>query len=71
MWQLIGFYLGLGSVHPGRGRALGGSIKFTGQVMPQMSKSWCAMMIDMKRVMAGTPPIMGIGQCAAFMPMTK
>jgi 3-hydroxydecanoyl-[acyl-carrier-protein] dehydratase (EC 4.2.1.60) len=38
MWQLIGFHLGwLGG--PGRGRALGGSIKFTGQVLPTAKKS--------------------------------
>ncbi|RUM80612.1 MAG: bifunctional 3-hydroxydecanoyl-ACP dehydratase/trans-2-decenoyl-ACP isomerase, partial [Candidatus Thioglobus sp.] len=37
MWQLIGFHLGwLGG--PGRGRALGGSIKFTGQVLPTAKK---------------------------------
>ena len=33
MWQMLGLYLGwLGA--PGRGRALGGEIKFTGQVLP-------------------------------------
>jgi len=38
MWQLIGFHLGwLGG--PGRGRALGGSIKFTGQVYQRLKKS--------------------------------
>ena len=32
MWQLVGFYLGwLGK--PGKGRALGGTVKFTGEVI--------------------------------------
>jgi 3-hydroxyacyl-[acyl-carrier protein] dehydratase/trans-2-decenoyl-[acyl-carrier protein] isomerase len=49
MWQLIGFHLGwLGG--PGRGRALGGSIKFTGQVLPTAKK--VVYKIDLSRVIA-------------------
>ena len=49
MWQLIGFHLGwLGG--PGRGRALGGSIKFTGQVLPAAKK--VTYRINLKRVIA-------------------
>ncbi len=49
MWQLIGFHLGwLGG--PGRGRALGGSIKFTGQVLPTAKK--VTYRINLKRVIA-------------------
>ncbi len=49
MWQLIGFHLGwLGG--PGRGRALGGSIKFTGQVLPKAEK--VTYRINLKRVIA-------------------
>ena len=62
MWQLIGFYLGwLG--HPGRGRALGGSIKFTGQVMPDVTL--VRYEIDMKRVLAGKL-VMGIGDARLY-----
>jgi len=62
MWQLIGFYLGwLGN--PGRGRALGGSIKFTGQVMPDAKL--VRYEIDMKRVMTGKL-VMGIGDARLF-----
>jgi len=62
MWQLIGFYLGwLG--HPGRGRALGGAIKFTGQVMPDIKL--VRYEIDMKRVMAGKL-VMGIGDARLY-----
>lgn len=47
MWQLVGFHLGwLGG--PGRGRALGGSIKFTGQVLPTAKK--VTYRISLKRV---------------------
>ncbi len=47
MWQLIGFYLGwLGGA--GRGRALGGSIKFTGQVLPSAKK--ITYRVNLKRV---------------------
>ncbi len=49
MWQLIGFHLGwLGG--PGRGRALGGSIKFTGQVLPSAKK--VVYRINLSRVIA-------------------
>ena len=57
MWQLIGFHLGwLGG--PGRGRALGGSIKFTGQVLPAAKK--VTYRINLKRVIA-RKLYMGIG----------
>lgn len=49
MWQLIGFYLGwIGG--PGRGRALGGSIKFTGQVLPEAKL--LRYELDLKRVIS-------------------
>ena len=49
MWQLVGFYLGwIGG--PGRGRALGGSIKFTGQVLPDAKL--VRYELDMKRVIS-------------------
>jgi len=47
MWQLIGFYLGWKG-GPGRGRALGGAIKFTGQVLPTAKK--VTYRISLKRV---------------------
>ena len=57
MWQLIGFHLGwLGG--PGRGRALGGNIKFTGQVLPSAKK--VTYRINLKRVIA-RKLYMGIG----------
>jgi len=57
MWQLIGFHLGwLGG--PGRGRALSGSIKFTGQVLPTAKK--VVYKIDLSRVIA-RKLYMGIG----------
>ena len=57
MWQLIGFHLGwLGG--PGRGRALGGSIKFTGHVLPTAKK--VTYRINLKRVIA-RKLYMGIG----------
>lgn len=51
MWQLVGFYLGwLGN--PGRGRALGaGTVKFTGQVLQDISL--VEYQLDMRRVMTG------------------
>jgi 3-hydroxyacyl-[acyl-carrier protein] dehydratase/trans-2-decenoyl-[acyl-carrier protein] isomerase len=51
MWQLVGFYLGwLGN--PGRGRALGsGAVKFTGQVLQDVSL--VEYQLDMRRVMTG------------------
>ncbi len=50
LWQLVGFYLGwLG--HPGKGRALGvGEVKFSGQVLPDISK--VTYELSLKRVMA-------------------
>ncbi len=47
MWQLVGFFLGWKG-GPGRGRALGGSIKFTGQVLPGAKK--VVYRINLKRV---------------------
>ena len=49
MWQLVGFYLGwLGK--PGRGRALGvGSVKFTGEVIKNISLA--TYEIDIKRIL--------------------
>ena len=51
MWQLVGFYLGwLGN--PGRGRALGaGGVKFTGQVLQEVSL--VEYQLDIRRVMTG------------------
>ena len=51
MWQLVGFYLGwLGN--PGRGRALGaGAVKFTGQVLQNVSL--VEYQLDIRRVMTG------------------
>jgi len=51
MWQLVGFYLGwLGN--PGRGRALGaGAVKFTGQVLQDVSL--VKYQLDIRRVMTG------------------
>lgn len=51
MWQLVGFYLGwLGN--PGRGRALGaGAVKFTGQVLQDVSL--VEYRLDIRRVMTG------------------
>ena len=46
MWQLVGFWLGW-SGGKGRGRALGGEIKFTGQVTPDIKK--VRYEIDIKR----------------------
>ena len=51
MWQLVGFYLGwLGN--PGRGRALGaGAVKFTGQVLQDVSL--VEYQLDLRRLMTG------------------
>ena len=51
MWQLVGFYLGwLGNL--GRGRALGaGAVKFTGQVLQDVSL--VEYQLDIRRVMTG------------------
>lgn len=49
LWQLTGFFLGWLGL-PGRGRALGaGEIKFTGQVLPDVTKVTYG--VDLKRVM--------------------
>ena len=63
MWQLIGFHLGwLGN--PGRGRALGaGTVKFTGQVMPDVKL--VRYEVDLKRVMTGRLT-MGIGEARLY-----
>jgi 3-hydroxyacyl-[acyl-carrier protein] dehydratase/trans-2-decenoyl-[acyl-carrier protein] isomerase len=47
LWQMTGFFLGWGG-SPGRGRALGGEIKFTGQVTNDVKRVEYA--IDIKRV---------------------
>ena len=51
MWQLVGFHLGwLGN--PGRGRALGaGAVKFTGQVLQDVSL--VEYQLDIRRVITG------------------
>jgi 3-hydroxyacyl-[acyl-carrier protein] dehydratase/trans-2-decenoyl-[acyl-carrier protein] isomerase len=48
LWQMTGFFLGWGG-SPGRGRALGGEIKFTGQVTDDVALVEYG--IDIKRVM--------------------
>ena len=50
MWQLVGFYLGwIGN--PGRGRALGvGTVKFTGEVLQNISL--VKYEIDIKKIMS-------------------
>jgi 3-hydroxyacyl-[acyl-carrier protein] dehydratase/trans-2-decenoyl-[acyl-carrier protein] isomerase len=48
LWQMTGFFLGWGG-SPGRGRALGGSIKFTGQVTNDVKLVEYG--VDLKRVM--------------------
>ncbi len=49
MWQLVGFFLGWSGA-PGRGRALGsGSVKFTGQVTPDIQL--ITYKVNMRRVM--------------------
>ncbi len=48
LWQMTGFFLGWGG-SPGRGRALGGEIKFTGQVTNDIKLVEYG--IDIKRVM--------------------
>ena len=48
LWQMLGFYLGWGG-SPGRGRALGGEIKFSGQVTDDIALVEYG--IDLKRVM--------------------
>ena len=58
MWQMLGFFLGwLGA--PGRGRALSvGEIKFTGMVLPSVSKVEYG--VELKRVMRSRL-VLGIG----------
>ncbi|MEM6903651.1 MAG: bifunctional 3-hydroxydecanoyl-ACP dehydratase/trans-2-decenoyl-ACP isomerase [Pseudomonadota bacterium] len=57
LWQLVGFFLGW-SGGVGAGRALGvGEVKFTGQVLPSISK--VTYRLDFRRVMKGRL-IMGI-----------
>lgn len=58
LWQMVGFFLGW-SGSPGRGRALGGSIKFTGQATPDIKL--LEYRIDIKRHMR-TPLPFGIAQ---------
>jgi 3-hydroxyacyl-[acyl-carrier protein] dehydratase/trans-2-decenoyl-[acyl-carrier protein] isomerase len=48
LWQMTGFFLGWGG-SPGRGRALGGEVKFTGQVTNDVKLVEYG--IDIKRVM--------------------
>jgi 3-hydroxyacyl-[acyl-carrier protein] dehydratase/trans-2-decenoyl-[acyl-carrier protein] isomerase len=48
LWQMLGFFLGW-SGSPGRGRALGGEIKFTGQVTDDVKLVEYGL--DIKRVM--------------------
>ena len=48
LWQMVGFFLGW-SGSPGRGRALGGSIKFTGQATND--KKLLEYHVDIKRYM--------------------
>jgi 3-hydroxyacyl-[acyl-carrier protein] dehydratase/trans-2-decenoyl-[acyl-carrier protein] isomerase len=48
LWQMTGFFLGWGG-SPGKGRALGGEIKFTGQVTNDVELVEYG--IDIKRVM--------------------
>lgn len=48
LWQMLGFYLCWGG-SPGKGRALGGEIKFTGQVTNDVKLVEYG--IDLKRVM--------------------
>ncbi|WP_127145200.1 3-hydroxyacyl-[acyl-carrier-protein] dehydratase FabA [Pelagibacterium montanilacus] len=48
LWQMTGFYLGW-SGGPGRGRALGGEIKFTGQITNDVKLVEYG--VDIKRVM--------------------
>jgi len=48
LWQMLGFFLGW-SGSPGRGRALGGEIKFTGQITDDIALVEYGL--DIKRVM--------------------
>lgn len=53
LWQMVGFYLGW-SGSPGKGRALGGSIKFTGQATTE--KKLLEYRVDIKRHMRSPLP---------------
>ena len=53
LWQMTGFFLGW-SGSPGRGRALGGEIKFTGQAT--IDKKLLEYRIDIKRHMRSPLP---------------
>jgi 3-hydroxyacyl-[acyl-carrier protein] dehydratase/trans-2-decenoyl-[acyl-carrier protein] isomerase len=48
LWQMLGFFLGWGG-SPGKGRALGGEIKFSGQVTNDVALVEYG--VDLKRVM--------------------
>lgn len=50
LWQMLGFFLGWGG-SPGKGRALGGAIKFSGQVTDDIALVEYG--IDLKRVLRG------------------
>jgi 3-hydroxyacyl-[acyl-carrier protein] dehydratase/trans-2-decenoyl-[acyl-carrier protein] isomerase len=50
LWQMTGFFLGWGG-SPGRGRALGGEVKFTGQVTNDVKV--VEYVIDIRRVLRG------------------
>jgi len=50
LWQMTGFFLGWGG-SPGRGRALGGEVKFTGQVTKDVKLVEHG--IDVRRVLRG------------------
>lgn len=53
LWQMVGFFLGW-SGSPGKGRALGGEIKFTGQATDD--KKLLEYRIDIKRYMRSPLP---------------
>ena len=53
LWQMVGFFLGW-SGSPGKGRALGGEIKFTGQATDD--KKLLEYRIDIKRYMRAPLP---------------
>ncbi len=57
LWQMIGFFLSW-SGSPGRGRALGGTIKFTGQVTEE--KKRLEYIVDIRRHMRSPLPF-GLG----------
>jgi 3-hydroxyacyl-[acyl-carrier protein] dehydratase/trans-2-decenoyl-[acyl-carrier protein] isomerase len=50
LWQMTGFFLGWGG-SPGRGRALGGEVKFTGQVTNDVKLVEYG--VEMRRVLRG------------------